>query len=1254
MLWLRYVTLPHVETWRPELIASIESASGMAVDMRRLYGGWDGLRPGLTMEGFKLSDRKGTAVLGFDRAHVTLSWWALLLGRVRFHEVDLVRPVLSLRRGADGLIYLADQPLNPAGPGDGEFSRWLLAQPRLQVHEATLVWRDEKSGAAEVRLDNVEINIRRKGGHHLAALTARPPRHLAGSIDLRADLLVERQGDRWDVTGTVFGELPNADIARLKRHLPLPETLRSGYGSLRAWAAFNHEGVSEITADLNLREAKAQLAADVLPLELASVAGRAVYRTEPRGFYLGTEGLRFRTASGMQAQPASFSMLRREARGQAPHFEIRADAIDLKIAAALLDYFPVPREAKAQVVRYAPRGRITKAALVWTGESPAKATALEVRGQFEELAVNAVDGHPGVAGLTGGLDGTEKGGSIRLASRDMELEIERLWRAPLRFDRLEAKASWKRSGEALEVDIEQVRFANAHAEGQAAGVWRSLPGSANPTPGYLDLKGHFTRAETRAVSAYLPQRFEGTQKWLDAAILSGVSERASFEVKGDLWHFPFRGGAEGRFLIEGDIQGARLKYHPEWPSIDAIQGQVRYENSRLEIRADAGAIFGSRLRRTTAVIADLGAQPPVLELAGEVDAVGEDGARFLRESPRVNGPGAFTRALRVEGPARLALKMTYPLWGPDPARITGDYQFAGATATAGKALVMSNVKGRLSFTEKSVNARELAGTLFDQPAVVRIASQPDGSVLTTLEGRLGTPVLAAFVPDTLAAKIEGTTEWRARLATGREGSELAIESDLKGLAIGLPAPFDKPAAGQARALAVEIRHLGTPDEFATATLAGGIRGRFALRGAPGRERWRAVIDFGAVTEGEPVDEGIWLQGELAHVDLDAWTALFTPGVPDSAEARVPETGAKLRGFDLKVAHAVYSQREFSNVAARFERVGTEWKGRLESPQIAGDVSWNPTGRGRATARLSRFALRPSSKAEAVSATREADELPALDIVAEKFDFKDNTLGRLELKADAFENEWRIEKLDIVNGHAQFRSRGVWRRTATGSITMLDLGLDSSNLNALFAQFGFGDYVKRGQAKLEGRLAWPGFPYELGLDRLSGTFRLDARGGQFAKIEPGAGKLLGLLSLQSIPRRVTFDFRDVFSEGFAFESITSNVKVARGIMLTDDFEIRGPAALVSMAGEVSLPQETQRLTMRVVPEVGESVALAATLIGTPVLGLSTLVVSKLLQNPLGNVVAYEYLVTGSWDNPSVTRLSAPAPKSAAVPATSATP
>jgi uncharacterized protein YhdP len=280
------------------------------------------------------------------------------------------------------------------------------------------------------------------------------------------------------------------------------------------------------------------------------------------------------------------------------------------------------------------------------------------------------------------------------------------------------------------------------------------------------------------------------------------------------------------------------------------------------------------------------------------------------------------------------------------------------------------------------------------------------------------------------------------------------------------------------------------------------------------------------------------------------------------------------------------------------------------------------------------------------------DLPALDIVAERFDFRGKWLGKLELNADNEGDEWRIARLDITNGHAKFASHGVWRRTATGPITTLALKLETENLNALMGQFGYADSIKGGNGSLEGNLVWPGYPYDFAVANLAGSFKVLARHGQFAKIDPGAGKLLGLLSLQSLPRRATFDFRDVFSAGFAFERISADVKIARGILLTDNFEISGPAAFVSLKGEVSMPKETQTVTVQVVPEVGEAAAIAATIVGTPVLGLSTLVVSKLLNNPFGKVVAYEYHVTGTWDNPEVTRTSAPPPKTAVTTAPAA--
>lgn len=1253
VLWLRYAAFPYIDNYRGYIVSSIERASGMHVSVRSISAGWGGLRPVVTLSGVRIEDRRGKAALQLEHAEVQLAWWALFLGKLRFADVDFYQPELYLRRGADGLIYLADKALNAAGPDDdGAFTEWLLSQPSLGIHDATLTWRDEKAGAPEVKLSNVQIETRADLGRHRIALTAVPPAELSGAIDIRADLRVSREGRLWTARGQAYAEARNTDLGRLRAHLPLPETLRSGVGSVRVWAQFNRDHVDEVVADLAVRDARAQLDSDALPLELASLSGRARYRAEPTGFTFSTEHLRFRLPSGEEAQPGDFSITRRLDPGKPPRAEVRANGIDLKIAATLLDYFPVPRDIKGQVLRFAPRGRLTDAMLTWSGDAATPAKTYALRGRFEDLAVNAVDAFPGVSGLSGEVEGTDAGGTLRVTGRKTSFEMLRVFREPLEIDTLEARARWKHEGPSFAVTIDEARFSNADAEGRLEGSWRTLPEAKHPSPGYVDVHGKLTRAAATAVARYLPNRAERTRDWLERAIQGGESPRATFEVKGDLYEFPFGEGSNGHFLVEGDIHNGSLRYHPDWPGVDAIEGTLRFENRRMEIRAKSARIFASRATAVSAVIDDLGAKPATLTIDGDVDTTGADSVRFLRESPLVNGPGAFTRAVSVEGPARLKLHIDFPLGGGEPARVAGDYRFDGATATAARTIVLQDVRGRLSFTERGVRAPDLAGTMFGHPAQVTMSTQPDGSVHTHLQGRIDAEKLAEYLPEGVASRTTGTAEWKARLVSGRNGADLTVSSDLEGMAVGLPAPLSK-AAGEARTLTINFARLGSDTEVVTTALDGDVHGRFNRAG----DRWQAALRFGAPVAAEPMRDGLWLYGELPAIDVDAWKSVFA----GEAEAHAPEAASpavELRGVDMRMGRVRYLGREFSGMHAQLERAGGGWTGHLESPLLAGDVIWNPQGKGRVVARLAKLTIpestRPAPGTAPAQAQAPQSDLPAIDLVADRFDFRGHTLGRLELKAEPTGDEWRIERLDIEADHSTFHSTGGWRRTGEGSITTLSLKLDARNLNGLLNAFGYGDYIKRGSGSLEGTLAWPGLPHEFAVASLAGSFKVGARQGQFAKIEPGgAGKLLALLSLQSLPRRVTLDFRDVFSEGFAFERIQAEVKLARGVLLTDAFEIIGPAAFVSIAGEVSLPNETQTLVVRVVPEVSESVAIAATVFGTPVLGLSTLLVTKLLKNPIGQVVAYEYQVTGSWDNPQVQRTSAPPPRATSASATDGT-
>jgi uncharacterized protein YhdP len=198
-------------------------------------------------------------------------------------------------------------------------------------------------------------------------------------------------------------------------------------------------------------------------------------------------------------------------------------------------------------------------------------------------------------------------------------------------------------------------------------------------------------------------------------------------------------------------------------------------------------------------------------------------------------------------------------------------------------------------------------------------------------------------------------------------------------------------------------------------------------------------------------------------------------------------------------------------------------------------------------------------------------------------------------------------------------------------------LDVEDGEKLLARMGMPDAVRRGDGRIEGDLKWAGTPFSLDIPSLSGRIRADIGKGQFKKLEPGVGRLLGVLSLQSLPRRITLDFRDIFSEGFAFDSISGEASVGRGMLRTDELKIRGPAAKILLSGQANLVAETQDLKVRVQPALGETLAVGA-MLAHPVTGAVAWAAQKLLNDPLDQIFAYEYAVTGPWSDPQVTKLN----------------
>ena len=730
------------------------------------------------------------------------------------------------------------------------------------------------------------------------------------------------------------------------------------------------------------------------------------------------------------------------------------------------------------------------------------------------------------------------------------------------------------------------------------------------------------------------------------------------KLSGDLAHFPFADGKGGQFIVTVKGRGVTLDFADHWPPIEGIDGEMRFEGASMTIDAARGRVFGAQIGRTRAAIADLRASPPHLTVEGNATAPMSDFLRYIAESPVDAIIGHITQGAEGNGNGHLTLNLDLSIGKREGHKVGGEFTFANAQLKIPGVPRVSQLNGKFGFANGDVSARELTAEVAGGPAKFAV-STVDGRIRLTGGGTANLASLRREYASPLAARLTGLTDWSVVADVRPERSAFVLESTLKGAVIDLPAPLGKIAA-DAVPLRIELREdSARPDEDLVDAAYGRALHVVAHRKQQGSDMRvdRVLVALGAAARAEaPRAErpGVWVRGDLPALNVDDWLSLrdrdsATAGARDDEEVT-------LGGVDLDVGVLEVFGRRFNEFKVVARRSRDDWKLELRGRDLAGTAGWSAPGpaapSGRIVARLSRFAmpgpgdLPPWSGAEKASEAKNSqgpiDRWPELDIVAESFLSKGRDLGQLELVAQPRDAEWRIEKLALSNDAGRIDATGAWRSVGRQQQTKLEASLDAKDAGAFLARMGYPDAVKGATATIRGQLTWAGSPTEFDYPTLTGTLAISTGSGRFTKIEPGIGKLLGVLSLQSLPRRISLDFHDVFSDGFAFDEITGDVRITNGVMNTDNLRLIGPAAKVNIAGEADLAKETQRLTVRVQPALSSSVSagaallfLANPLVGAAV-GAGSLLAQSVLKDPIEQFFSYQYTVTGSWNDPVVTR------------------
>jgi uncharacterized protein (TIGR02099 family) len=1269
LMALHFWIVPRIGDYRGALEAQATRVIGVPVRIGAVEARSDSLFPTVELRDVALQDERGQEVLRLARVVVGVS--PRSLWNLSFEQIYIEQPRVDARRDAQGRLHVAGLDVSTAGGGGG--ADWFFAQREVVVQGGAVRWIDETRGAEPLLLTEVQFVVRNGRRRHALRLDATPPAGwgerfmLAGQF--RQPFLSMHSGDWQSWDGELYAQLPSIDVSRLGRYVDLDARIREGSGGLRLWADVRDGRFTGAVADLALTRVDATLAGGLEPLVLRGVTGRLAGSRSEALVEFSTTDLQFETRDGIRWSGGNVWFQHAPAQGgSGEHGALRADRLDLATLALIADRLPIGEATRKFVDAYGPRGLVERIDATWQG-SPAAPDAYQARGRVSGLGIasrpraGASAGSPGVRGATLDFDATQSGGSATLSIANGALDFPGVFEDPvIAVDQLSAQAQWKIDGPALSLAVSNLRFANADAAGEATANWRTSDPAVSRGgaryPGILDLQGRLARANGARVHRYLPLEIsKDTRDYVREAVIRGSATAVDFKVRGDLHDMPFVDPKQGEFRIAGRVADVSFAYvppsqgAPAWPPLAALSGELVFERAGMQVRNARGRIAGApgvEVTQAEAQIADLSHRSPLLKV--DAQAKGPLGEMLAVGAPLAESASAALAGMRAAGGADYRLRLELPLATPDGFKVQASIGLLdNELRLAPGAPALTQARGTLNFTETgfslaNVQARAAGGAVriegggrFGDAAEMSFHAQG----AATVEGLRALPEAKAFA--SLMQGMTGGAAYTADLSVRGGVPEFLVASDLQGLGLQGPAPFVK-TADEPMPLRVE-RKVGNAAADRITVELGRVASLLFERDLSAAPRVRRGAIGVGLAEGESAplpEQGVAANLNFDRLDIAAWQALLTPatGTGDDANGArsfLP-TQVALRARELAIGG-----RTLHDVVLGGTREGALWRANIAAAELSGYVEYRDTRAGRLHARLARLALDRGEEETAVESLLDAqpDRLPALDIAVDEFELFGRRLGRLDIAAvNRGGREWRLDRLAIVNPDASLSAQGNWAaaggRGAARS-TRMDLKLDIADSGELLARLGMPDVVRRGRGRLEGAVSWNGSPFSIDYPSLSGQLQVNIESGQFLKADPGIAKLLGVLSLQALPRRLTLDFRDVFSEGFAFDFVRGDVKIEAGIAATNNLQMKGVNAAVLMDGSADLARETQDLRVVVVPEINAgTAALVATAIN-PAIGIGAFLAQWLLKKPLTEAATQEFKIDGAWADPRIAKV-----------------
>ncbi|HAW7388623.1 TPA: AsmA2 domain-containing protein [Escherichia coli] len=1226
------IALPHLDAWRPEILNKIESATGMPVEASQLSASWQNFGPTLEAHDIRAELKDGGE---FSVKRVTLAldvWQSLLHMRWQFRDLTFWQ-----------LRFRTNTPITSGGSDDSleasHISDLFLRQfDHFDLRDSEVSFLTPSGQRAELAIPQLTWlnDPRRHRAEGLVSLSSLTGQH--GVMQVRMDL---RDDEGLLSNGRVWLQADDIDLKPwLGKWMQDNIALETAQFSLEGWMTIDKGDVTG--GDVWLKQGGASWLGEKETHTLSVDNLTAHITRENPGWQFSIPDTRI-TMDGKPWPSGALTLAwipEQDVGGKdnkrSDELRIRASNLELAGLEGIRPLAAKLSPALGDVWRSTqPSGKINTLAL----DIPLQAADnTRFQASWSDLAWKQWKLLPGAEHFSGTLSGSVENGLLTASMKQAKMPYETVFRAPLEIADGQATISWLNNDKGFQLDGRNidVKAKAVHARGG----FRYLQ-PANDEP-WLGILAGISTDDGSQAWRYFPENLMGKDlvDYLSGVIQGGEADNATLVYGGNPQLFPYKHN-EGQFEVLVPLRNAKFAFQPDWPALTNLDIELDFINDGLWMKTDGVNLGGVRASNLTAVIPDYSKEKLLID--ADIKGPGKAVGPYFDETPLKDSLGATLQELQLDGDVNARLHLDIPLNG-ELVTAKGEVTLRNNSLFI-KPLdsTLKNLSGKFSFINGDLQSEPLTASWFNQPLNVDFSTKEGAKayqVAVNLNGNWQ-PAKTGVLPEAVNEALSGSVAW-----DGKVGIELPyhagatynveLNGDLKNVSSHLPSPLAKPAG---EPLPVNVKVDGNLNSFELTGQAGADN-HFNSRWLLGQKLTldRAIWAADSKTL-PPLPEQSGVELNMPPMNGAEWLALFQKGAAESVggAASFPQH-ITLRTPMLSLGNqqwnnlSIVSQPTANGtlVEAQGREINATLAMRNNAPWLANIkyLYYNPSvakTRGDST---------PSSPFPTTERINFRG-WPDAQIRCTECWFWGQKFGRIDSDLTISGDTLTLTNGLIDTGFSRLTADGEWVNNPGNERTSLKGKLRGQKIDAAAEFFGVTTPIRQSSFNVDYDLHWRKAPWQPDEATLNGIIHTQLGKGEITEINTGhAGQLLRLLSVDALMRKLRFDFRDTFGEGFYFDSIRSTAWIKDGVMHTDDTLVDGLEADIAMKGSVNLVRRDLNMEAVVAPEISATVGVAAAFAVNPIVGAAVFAASKVLGPLWSKVSILRYHISGPLDDPQI--------------------